>query len=255
MAASTRPRGADLIKRMCLHCVYLMQPEPLASYRDILPTRVIFPLCAHHAQNPGVIREVHPAEGCRTFRARRIPAERPDPVQPLDSDIRYIPLTKRQVAIIDAADYEWLSKHKWFAQGGRGGRVYAARNHRGKTIMMHREIMRAPKGMVVDHIDHNALNNRRDNLRVCTIRENTYNRRSRCRASKLTGVYPHGNKWKARIERDGERFYLGLFDNKVEAARARDRKAVELFGPFAYLNFPQEHQTPDPRPKTGGNEA
>ena len=55
-------------------------------------------------------------------------------------------------------------------------------------------------------------------------------------------MFPRGNKWQAAIQHDGEPFYLGLFDDEVEAARARDRKAIELAGEFAYLNFPQEAQ-------------
>jgi len=77
MATRKRRRDTSPVNRICFHCVYLMQPEPLDSYRDILPTRVIFPLCAHHAQSPGVVREVHPAETSPNFRARRRPAERP----------------------------------------------------------------------------------------------------------------------------------------------------------------------------------
>jgi hypothetical protein len=56
----------------------------------------------------------------------------------------------------------------------------------------------------------------------------------------LIGVHPCGRNWQAKVERDGENFYLGPFDDKIEAARARDRKAAELFGQFAYLNFPEE---------------
>jgi hypothetical protein len=231
-----------------------MQPEPLESYRDILPRRVVFPLCAHHAQSPGAMREVHPAEGCHNFRARRGPAERIESVQPADSDIRYIPLTKRQVAIVDAADYEWLSRHRWFTKG-RPGKYYAGRSEHGKIILMHREIMKPPPGMVVDHINGNSLDDRRRNMRNCTPQQNHHNRRFTGNASGFMGVYPYGKRWKALITYKGERIVIGIFDDKIEAAHARDRKAIELCGQFAYLNFPDDHHTTNLRPKAGGNEA
>jgi len=249
MAARRLHRGLNAKERICLNCVYLMWPERLASYRDILPRRVVFPLCVHHAENPGWIREVQPAEGCHNFRARRGPAERPDPVQPLNSDFRYIPLTKRQVAIVDAADYAWLSQYRWFAKGGRDGKYYAGRVQKGRTILMHREIMNPPPGMVVDHINANSLDNRRRNMRNCTPRENSHNRRFTGNASGFAGVYPQGKRWRAMLHQNGQVVYCALFDDKVEAAKARDRKARELFGPFACLNFPDEHRATDPGPR------
>jgi hypothetical protein len=248
MAGRKRQRDTDPVNRICFHCVYLMQPEPLDSYRDILSTRVTFPLCAHHAQSPGVVREVHPAETCRHFRARRRPAERPHPIQPRDSDIRYIPLTKRQVAIVDAADYEWLSQYRWFAKGGPD-KYYAGRTEKGRSIMMHREIMKPPPGMVVDHINGNSLDNRRRNMRNCTPQQNTHNRRFTGNASGFAGVYPQGKRWRAVLHENGQVVYCALFDDKVEAAKARDRQARQRFGPFACLNFPDEQHAPESGPR------
>jgi len=252
-AKNRRRRDTNPGKRICYHCVYLMQPEPLASYRDILPKRVIFPLCAHHADNPGVVREVHPAETCHDFRARRGPAERPHPVQPRDSDIRYIPLTKRQVAIVDAADYEWLSKYRWFAKGGPD-KYYAGRVEKGRSIMMHREIMKPPPGMVVDHINSNSLDNRRVNMRVCTPQQNTHNRRFTGNASGFAGVYPQGKRWRAMLQHNGEVVYCAVFDDKIEAAQARDRQARKRFGPFVCLNFPDTDEDTDVKPKKARSE-
>ena len=225
----------------CKDCVYLLQPKRLVDFHEGSGGLLILPICAHHADNPGELREVHPAQHCANFRAKRKPAERVEVSQPEQGDVRYIPLTRRMVAIVDAADYEWLSRHRWFAKG-KEGKYYAGRSVRGKIIMMHREIMKAPPGMVVDHIDGSGLHNCRRNMRVCTRQQNLCNTRPRGGRSQYKGVRweTRRNKWVAEITCKGKRYYLGYFDDEIEAAKAYDRKARELFGPFARLNFPDE---------------
>ena len=78
---------------------------------------------------------------------------------------RAIPLTRGLFAIVDARDYERLSRHTWFAEG-TAQNCYAVRKQNGRSIKMHREITNAPDHLVVDHIDSNGLNNRRANLRL-----------------------------------------------------------------------------------------
>jgi hypothetical protein len=77
-------------------------------------------------------------------------------------------------------------------------------------------------------------------MRNCTRQENQRNRRIVHNKSGFVGVSPYGKKWRAQIRSGGKVVYREVFDDKVEAAKARDRKAYELFGPFAYLNFPEE---------------
>jgi hypothetical protein len=106
---------------------------------------------------------------------------------------------------------------------------------------MHRQILDAPEGVWVDHIDGDGLNNRKSNLRLCSAIENARNRRPRpnCR-SRYKGISWHKRqkKWAVRIGKRGKGIHLGSFDDQIEAAVAYDRKAEKLFGEFAYLNFP-----------------
>ncbi len=97
--------------------------------------------------------------------------------------------------------------------------------------------------MVVDHIDRNKANNCRSNLRVCTPPENRYNQGKRCGASsqfKGVSYVQRFGKYRASLYFHRHRFWLGLFDDEVEAARAYDYKAVQCCGPFARLNLPEE---------------
>jgi len=95
--------------------------------------------------------------------------------------------------------------------------------------------------LVVDHINGNVLDNRKCNLRVCTPAENARNiTKRRKNTSGYTGVSKNGKKWQASIKRNRKTYHIGSFEDKEEAARARDLKAIELHGDFASLNFPRE---------------
>jgi hypothetical protein len=151
-----------------------------------------------------------------------------------------IPLSRRLFALVDPEDFEELSQYKWFASG-RGRHMYAVRHEKGRTISMHRQIMKAPRNRQVDHKDCDSLNNHRDNLCFATLRQNRANISSRRGSSRFAGVYRHKDKRLAQIMYRGRNCHLGLFEDEVEAAKARDRKAWELHGEFAYLNFPEDY--------------
>ncbi len=109
---------------------------------------------------------------------------------------------------------------------------------------MHRMIMAALPGQPVDHADGDGLNNQRHNLRLCTTSQNNYNGRKRHdgKASRFKGVQKKNGRWRAYIYRAGRTAHLGMFDTEEEAARAYDRMAVQLAGPFARPNFPSPAQ-------------
>ena len=154
--------------------------------------------------------------------------------------VRLIPLTKGRFAKVDACDYYWLSRFRWSVSGCKRN-VYAARKSNGKGISMHRVITGVSKGMVVDHINHNGLDNRRENLRVCTAAENSMNARARRgQSSKYKGVSFHKSRGKycVFITHKCKTHFVGRFTNEEEAARAYDAKAKQLHGEFACLNFP-----------------
>lgn len=159
----------------------------------------------------------------------------------------YIPLTKGLCAIVDADDYDTLMRWNWYSWCGKAA-TYAIRNapltdgKRG-TLHMHRVIMDAPDNMRVDHINHNGLDNRRANLRLCTNAENSRNTTSaKGSLSKYLGVsWDSGSgKWRAHIRIKGGRLALGRFFDEAEAARAYDAAARLHHGVFANPNFPLE---------------
>jgi GTP cyclohydrolase FolE2 len=99
--------------------------------------------------------------------------------------------------------------------------------------------MSTPKGMQVDHIDHNSLNNQRYNLRNCTQQQNAFNKKL---LRKYKGVFkcPCSNNFYAKIKFKRKQIYLGVSNNEIDAAHAYDRAAIKYFGEFACLNFPEE---------------
>jgi len=150
--------------------------------------------------------------------------------------MKEIALTKGKVALVDDNDFERLNRHKWCVQTTRHT-FYAIRQMRfelggkQKTIYMHREILNFPKGKLTDHVDGNGLNNQRSNLRTVTLRQNLQNRHA-VKSSRYPGVYRfkyrNFQKWRAKIDVDGKRIFLGFFDSEEEAFDAYASKVNEI---------------------------
>jgi len=221
-------------KWSCRDCIFCVS-NLLLWARTLMSGFPVTGQCANHTDAPGRMLEV-PGRPCRNFQAKSR-LDRPEPVPP-NPKIRYIRLTRNLHAIVDAEDYEWLSRYKWHTNPSkRNGTIYAKRTVGHSAVLMHRMIMCPPKGMVVDHINGNGLDNRRCNLRICTRQENARNRRKHVDGkSRFIGVYPRGKKWGAFVGHQ----HIGVFDDEVEAAKARDRKALEMYGIHAWLNFPPD---------------
>jgi len=149
--------------------------------------------------------------------------------------------------ILDRQDYYRFGHFKWVVIGN-DGKFYAVRNVKvgqikTETMRLHREIMNAPKGLLVDHRNSDSLDNRRSNLRLATHSQNQFNKRKTKTntTSRYLGVTfdKSRGQWAAKIKHSNKRIWLGRFDSEIEAAKAYDEAAKKYHGEFARLNFPE----------------
>lgn len=162
------------------------------------------------------------------------------PSEPSYSRICTIPLTQGQVALVSEQDYETLKQFKWYANWvpAMNG-FYALSTIDGRAIAMHRYILGCGTESV-DHKNGDTLDNRRDNLRPCTDTQNQGNRKLNANnTSGFKGVswLKRKKRWRAAIGKKE----IGMFLDKHDAARAYDKAAIEYFGEFARVNFPDSY--------------
>jgi hypothetical protein len=153
-----------------------------------------------------------------------------------NSVYKEIPLNRGLTAIVDDADYEILSRHRWCVPPA-GKRPYALRTvgDTGRRLAMHRVILNAPDGLQVDHINGDGLDNRRSNLRLATNAQNLQNQKRRSTNTsgyKGVSLYRDG-RWSARIRANGRRVFLGYFATPELAHAAYCAAAEKYHGEFA----------------------
>ena len=151
--------------------------------------------------------------------------------------MRKIELTQGKFAIVDDEDYEYLRQFKWYYREGYAARGIRKPNGKWTTIYMHRVIMGASECMEVDHINGDKSDNRKENLRICTLLENRRNRtKYKSNTTGYKGVYYDRRKIRAKIKTDNKQIYLGSFKTLKEAAKAYNEAALKYHGEYARLN-------------------
>lgn len=155
--------------------------------------------------------------------------------------MRTVPLTQGLTALVDDEDYDRLIRLRWYPQRAKQGTCYAkGYDTVARTFhYMHRLVMNAGPGQYVDHRNHDGLDNRRSNLRVCTNQQNCANQRKRRGSSQYKGVSwsKKFNVWVAMLHADYGGKFLGHFKDEEDAARAYDAAARARYGEFARTNF------------------
>ncbi len=170
--------------------------------------------------------------------------------------MKTIELSQGLVSKVSDEDYEWLKEFNWFAQKCNG-KIYAARhkmesercptcnqrtNKRSKIVLMHREIINAPKGMHIDHKNRDELDNQRENLRPATISQNLLNTKGRNNSSSIYKGISYTKttkKWVVALRYEKKQYYLGQYMNEESAARIYDYWIHKIEPEFALLNFPE----------------
>ena len=156
-------------------------------------------------------------------------------------------------ALVDDEDYERLSKYNWYTGNGYALRCEIV-NGRKKDYRMHREVLCLPDDspLMPDHKNHDKLDNRKENLRIATQKENSRNSRApnMPKDSKYKGVIwsKKDGLWSSVIVADGKQFWHGLYTTQREAAIAYNEAAVQRFGEFAFLNKIPDTPDPDDQP-------
>ncbi len=162
--------------------------------------------------------------------------------------MKIIPLTRGKYAMVDDEDYDRLMEHSWAwvpsteSKSGSGYAVRKGNKRRGepRTVQMHREILRCQKGIMVDHINQNGLDNRKENLRFANVQQNSFNRPKPIMdcTSVYKGVLQRKNdsKWTARIKFNGRHVELGKYKREEGAAAAYNFASRIFFGRYRHEN-------------------
>jgi hypothetical protein len=165
----------------------------------------------------------------KSYKAMRIVRLQSDPN---GDGISVIFLPNNKIALVDEENYSEIAQFRWCLNTNG----YPIRTENGQTTLMSRQIMNPPEDMYVDHIDGEPLNNKRDNLRICT---NSQNQQHRVKLTSTSTSGYHGVsfykstcKWVSRIMTNGKRICLGYFDTIEEAIEARKEAEIKYHGNY-----------------------
>lgn len=156
--------------------------------------------------------------------------------------MKKIELDKGKITLVSDKDFEKLKNFKWYFHESDGYVIKGIYNGNSvKTLQIHRFILGLGDGdnREVDHINGDKLDNRRENLRICTSQNNKMNRpKYSNNTSGFKGVYwrKDKNKWQAKIQFNSKQYSLGYFLNKISAAKSYNIAATKFFKEFACLN-------------------
>ncbi len=142
---------------------------------------------------------------------------------------------KDREILVDKENFELVDKYNWFVANEGYARTHMYENNIRKIVQMHRLITNCPKGLLVDHINHNTLDNRNINLRICNDAENSHNvNMHKDNKSGAKGICKvKNNKWQAHIGLNRKRKYLGTFGTMEKAIQARKEAEIKYYGEYA----------------------
>jgi hypothetical protein len=142
--------------------------------------------------------------------------------------------------LVSECDFERVNQHNWYKNVIKGVPYFAYKTPKPehKNILLHRFLVDCPTGKCVDHINGNTLDNRRENLRICTQAENRYNsRKSKSNTSGYKGVSysNYAKKWRSQIKRNNKIIHLGYFETPEKAYEAYVAASKKYHGEFGRI--------------------
>ena len=153
------------------------------------------------------------------------------------------------IMLVSKGDINTILNFRWYLNSGGYPSTYGTFDKEikfSRPVPCHQILFgNLKKGYVVDHINRNRLDNRRENLRVCTSKQNSYNRKKPKNSNnRFKGVVKTGPKdnprYTASVTKDGQKYEIKDIPNEVQAAKVHDMIAEQLFGTYAAKNFPDK---------------